>query len=67
MQSTWYKRASLVDSKRSVTDVKFGPKAHGLILAACSADGLVSFAAVCYYSDIFLLTVRSRFFSFLYI
>ncbi|MCL4145293.1 UNVERIFIED_CONTAM: hypothetical protein GTU68_005239, partial [Idotea baltica] len=41
MPSTWYRRASLVDSKSSVTDVKFAPKAQGLILAACSADGLI--------------------------
>lgn len=33
------KRASLVDSRTSVTDVKFSPKHLGLLLATCSADG----------------------------
>ena len=33
------KKTSLVDSRTSVTDVKFGPKHLGLILATCSADG----------------------------
>ncbi|RXG69832.1 Nucleoporin seh1 [Armadillidium vulgare] len=41
MQSSWYRRASLVDSKSSVTDVKFAPKSQGLILAACSSEGLI--------------------------
>ena len=36
------KKTSLVDSRTSVTDVKFGPKHLGLILATCSADGTVS-------------------------
>lgn len=35
------KKTSLVDSRTSVTDVKFGPKHLGLILATCSADGTV--------------------------
>ncbi|XP_076045357.1 nuclear pore complex protein Nup44A [Oratosquilla oratoria] len=39
IQSTWIKRASLVDSRTSVTDVKFAPKFLGLQLATCSADG----------------------------
>jgi len=37
----WVKKTSLVDSRTSVTDVKFGPKHLGLILATCSADGTV--------------------------
>ena len=35
------KRASLVDSRTSVTDIKFGPRHLGLLLATCSADGTV--------------------------
>ena len=30
-----------MDSRTSVTDVKFGPKQLGLILATCSADGTI--------------------------
>jgi len=37
----WVKRTTLVDSRTSVTDVKFAPKYLGLVLAACSADGFV--------------------------
>jgi len=37
----WVKRTTLVDSRTSVTDVKFAPKWLGLVLAACSADGFV--------------------------
>ncbi|XP_021343804.1 nucleoporin SEH1-like [Mizuhopecten yessoensis] len=40
-QSNWVKRSSLVDSRTSVTDVKFAPKHLGLQLATCSADGTV--------------------------
>lgn len=40
-QNHWVKKTSLVDSRTSVTDVKFGPKQLGLILATCSADGTV--------------------------
>ncbi|XP_008592698.1 PREDICTED: nucleoporin SEH1, partial [Galeopterus variegatus] len=40
-QSHWVKRTTLVDSRTSVTDVKFAPKHMGLILATCSADGIV--------------------------
>ncbi|XP_077561814.1 nuclear pore complex protein Nup44A [Haemaphysalis longicornis] len=40
-QSHWLKRTSLVDSRTSVTDVKFAPKQLGLQLATCSADGMV--------------------------
>jgi len=40
-QNHWVKKTSLVDSRTSVTDVKFGPKHLGLILATCSADGTV--------------------------
>ncbi|XP_045193806.1 nucleoporin SEH1-like isoform X4 [Mercenaria mercenaria] len=38
---SWIKRASLVDSRTSVTDVKFAPKHLGLQLATCSTDGIV--------------------------
>lgn len=37
----WVRRTNLVDSRTSVTDVKFGPKTQGLILATCSADGII--------------------------
>uniref|UniRef100_A0A2K5M3G6 Nucleoporin SEH1 n=1 Tax=Cercocebus atys TaxID=9531 RepID=A0A2K5M3G6_CERAT len=40
-QSHWVKRTTLVDSRTSVTDVKFAPKHMGLMLATCSADGIV--------------------------
>ncbi|XP_067834277.1 nucleoporin SEH1 isoform X1 [Heptranchias perlo] len=40
-QSHWVKRTTLVDSRTSVTDVKFAPKHMGLVLATCSADGVV--------------------------
>lgn len=40
-QSHWVKRTSLVDSRTSVTDVKFAPKHLGLRLATCSKDGTV--------------------------
>uniref|UniRef100_A0A8C4Q4M0 SEH1-like (S. cerevisiae) n=1 Tax=Eptatretus burgeri TaxID=7764 RepID=A0A8C4Q4M0_EPTBU len=40
-QSHWVKRTTLVDSRTSVTDVRFGPKHLGLVLAACSADGVI--------------------------
>ncbi|XP_064467354.1 nucleoporin SEH1-like [Ornithodoros turicata] len=40
-QRHWLKRTSLVDSRTSVTDVKFAPKHLGLMLATCSADGMV--------------------------
>ncbi|KAL5021658.1 hypothetical protein ScPMuIL_000813 [Solemya velum] len=39
--SRWTKRTSLVDSRTSVTDVKFAPKHLGLQLVTCSADGIV--------------------------
>uniref|UniRef100_T1IJ16 Nucleoporin SEH1 n=1 Tax=Strigamia maritima TaxID=126957 RepID=T1IJ16_STRMM len=39
--SHWIKRSSLVDSRTSVTDVKFAPKHLGLQLATSSADGIV--------------------------
>ncbi len=35
------KRTTLVDSRTSVTDVKFAPKHMGLMLTTCSADGVV--------------------------
>ncbi|KAF9820482.1 hypothetical protein SFRURICE_009901 [Spodoptera frugiperda] len=38
---TWLKRSNLVDSRTSVTDVKFGPKHLGLLLVTCSADGII--------------------------
>ena len=34
-------RTRLVDSRTSVTDVKFAPRHMGLMLATCSADGTV--------------------------
>ncbi|XP_059610659.1 nucleoporin seh1 [Phlebotomus argentipes] len=37
----WVRRTNLVDSRTSVTDVKFAPKSHGLLLATCSADGVI--------------------------
>ncbi|XP_017781224.1 PREDICTED: nucleoporin seh1 isoform X2 [Nicrophorus vespilloides] len=37
----WVRRTNLVDSRTSVTDVKFGPKCLGLQLATCSADGII--------------------------
>ena len=37
----WVKRTSLVDSRTSVTDIKFAPRHLGLMLATCSADGIV--------------------------
>jgi len=40
-KSTWHLKASLVDARDSVQDVKFGPKHHGLRLATCSLDGVV--------------------------
>ncbi len=39
--SHWVKRTSLVDSRTSVTDVKFSPRGLGLLLATCSSDGTV--------------------------
>jgi len=39
--ANWIKRTSLVDSRTSVTDVKFAPRHMGLMLATCSADGTV--------------------------
>ncbi|CAK1553110.1 unnamed protein product [Leptosia nina] len=38
---TWVKRSNLVDSRTSVTDLKFGPKHLGLLLVTCSADGII--------------------------
>lgn len=37
----WVRRTNLVDSRTSVTDVKFGPKSQGLLLATCSVDGVI--------------------------
>mmetsp|Transcript_9588 Transcript_9588/g.14435 ORF Transcript_9588/g.14435 Transcript_9588/m.14435 type:complete len:328 (+) Transcript_9588:106-1089(+) len=37
----WLKKTQLSDSKKSVNDVKFGPRQLGLKLAAGSADGMV--------------------------
>lgn len=41
MARTWTKRTTLVDSKKSVVDVEFAPRALSLQLAACCADGCV--------------------------
>lgn len=35
------RRTNLVDSRTSVTDVKFGPKTLGLVLATSSSDGII--------------------------
>lgn len=40
-QSMWIKRHSFVDSRSSVTDIKFAPKHLGLIVSTCSLDGMV--------------------------
>ncbi|XP_053201540.1 nucleoporin SEH1-A-like [Panonychus citri] len=37
--NSWVRRAFLVDSRTSVTDVKFAPRHLGLLLATCSSDG----------------------------
>ncbi len=37
----WIKRHSFVDSRSSVTDIKFAPKHLGLIVSTCSLDGMV--------------------------
>ena len=37
----WARRTTLVDSRTSVTDVKFAPKFLGLLLATASADGII--------------------------
>lgn len=37
----WVRRTSLVDSRTSVTDVKFSPKLLGLLLATSSIDGII--------------------------
>ncbi|CAH1365016.1 hypothetical protein MTP99_001331 [Tenebrio molitor] len=37
----WVRRTNLVDSRTSVTDVKFGPRTQGLQLATCSAEGII--------------------------
>ncbi|GFO07054.1 hypothetical protein PoB_003355900 [Plakobranchus ocellatus] len=39
--NTWIKKAGLVDSRTSVTDIRFAPKHLGLQLATCSAEGTV--------------------------
>ncbi|UYV82009.1 SEH1L [Cordylochernes scorpioides] len=40
-KSQWLKRTTLVDSRTSVTDIKFAPKHLGLQLAICSTDGSI--------------------------
>lgn len=37
----WLRRTTFVDSRTSVTDIKFGPKSLGLFIATCSADGII--------------------------
>ncbi|CAL8147114.1 unnamed protein product [Orchesella dallaii] len=37
----WVRRTTLVDSRASVTDIKFAPHHLGLVLATCSGDGFV--------------------------
>lgn len=38
---SWTRKSALVDSRTSVTDVKFAPKHLGLQLATCSTDGSI--------------------------
>lgn len=38
-KSSWAKRATLVDSRTSLTDIRFAPKHLGLILVTCATDG----------------------------
>lgn len=40
-EKRWSKRATLVDSRDSVQDIKFAPRHLGLKLATCSSDGFV--------------------------
>lgn len=40
-QNTWVRRAALVDSRTSVSDVRFAPRSMGLQLATISSDGVV--------------------------
>jgi len=37
----WTSRSTLVDSRDSVSDIKFAPRHNGLKLATCSSDGVV--------------------------
>lgn len=37
--SHWAKRATLVDSRTSLTDIRFAPKHLGLMLVTCATDG----------------------------
>lgn len=39
--SHWAKRATLVDSRTSLTDIRFAPKHMGLMLVTCATDGHV--------------------------
>lgn len=39
--SHWAKRATLVDSRTSLTDIRFAPKHLGLMLVTCATDGYV--------------------------
>lgn len=39
--SHWAKRATLVDSRTSLTDIKFAPKHLGLMVVTCATDGHV--------------------------
>lgn len=40
-EKRWIRRTTLVDSRTSVTDVEFGPKYLGLLLATASSDGII--------------------------
>lgn len=40
-RSHWVRRTNMVDSRTSVTDVKFAPRQLGLQLATSSSDGVV--------------------------
>lgn len=41
LMKRWVRRTTFVDSRTNVTDVKFAPKHQGLMLATCSADGII--------------------------
>lgn len=38
-ESIWYERYKFCESKDSIEDIKFAPKAYGLMLSTASADG----------------------------
>jgi hypothetical protein len=40
-ETHWVQKASLVDSRMSINDIKFAPRHLGLWLATCSSDGML--------------------------